>query len=188
MIRVVVGEDERFAQRSLSGPVRDFSEEIDLRVLHEALHLLQVALYLGNTLVPGSRVGRCVTPGRGPVARRPLRRHMLRTLRELKNVPLRDPDVLEQAPSGKRLARGLYTPERGRPVCDRVLEPDMGVALGEQGDEVVPQPLIGIGLAWLWLRRHGRNVGRRREPEKAPIDFARRPSLMLIRGEFESRR
>src|SRR3989475_4610553 len=39
------------------------------------------------------------------VARRPLRGDVLRALRELDDIPLRDPDVLEQTPGSERLAR-----------------------------------------------------------------------------------
>src|SRR5437667_278672 len=129
VIGVVIGEDERFAQHGLSSAVRDLREQIDLRVAYQSLHLSEVALHLGGALVPGCLVGRRVAYG--PVARRPVGGDVFRALRELDDIPLRDPDVLEDAPRGERLARRLGAPLLGRPIGDRVLEGDVGVTLTE---------------------------------------------------------
>src|SRR5882724_1630644 len=71
VIPVVIGEDERFAQRRLSGAVRDAREEVGSRVAHESLHRPEIALHLGDALVPRGGIEWRVT--HGPVARRPLR-------------------------------------------------------------------------------------------------------------------
>jgi hypothetical protein len=71
---------------------------------------------------------------------------VVRVDRELNDIPLRDPDVLEQAPGRERLARRLRSPERGRPVGDRLLEPNVRISALEQRHEVLAQRA-------LWVRR-----------------------------------
>ncbi|PYO27058.1 MAG: hypothetical protein DMD73_10645, partial [Gemmatimonadetes bacterium] len=143
MVRVVVGEHQRFAQHGLAAAVRDAGEQVGLWVGHEALHGAEVPLHLGHARLPSGRVGRGVLLW--PVARRPLRGDVLRALGELDDIPLRDADVLEQAPRSERLPGGPRAPERGRPIADRVSKRDMGVTAAQQLDHVVAKGAVGIG-------------------------------------------
>ncbi len=64
--------------------------------------------------------------------------------------------MLEQAPRGEGLPRGLDTTELERPLGDRVLERDVSVTLAEQLDKVVPQCSLRIGATTFGLDGHVR--------------------------------
>src|SRR5439155_22857525 len=101
----------------------------DRRGSNQTLKLPEIALHLRNAIVPGCLLGRPATCG--PIPRRPVGGDVVRALSELDDIPLRDPDVLEDAPRRERLARRLGAPLLGRPIGDRVLEGDVGVTLTE---------------------------------------------------------
>jgi len=71
---------------------------------------------------------------------------VLGALRELDDVPLRDPDVLEQAPRRERLARGPGSSQRGGPIGDDVLEYEVSVPTAQQLAHVGAQRTLGIHL------------------------------------------
>src|SRR5205823_10825052 len=93
-------------------------------------------------------------PGR-PIARGPVGGHVLGALRERDDVPLRDPDVLEQTPGGERLPRRLGSSQRGRPVSDSVLEDEVGVPTAEQLAHMVAERAVAIHF----LRFRGTSFG-----------------------------
>src|SRR5207248_3461366 len=157
VVRVVVGEHQRFTQHGLSGAVGNAGKQVGLRVGHEALHDAQVALHLGHARVPGGGLWRGVVLG--PVARRPLRRNVLLALRELDDIPLRNADVLEQAPRGKGLPGGSRAPERAGPIGERVPEGDVGVTAAQQLEHVVADGAMWIGAARLPFDGHAGLLG-----------------------------
>jgi hypothetical protein len=93
VVGVVVGGQEDLAEDGLAVAVRDFGVEVDRLVAREVRQRVQVAPEIGDALAPRGVIRRC--SARRPVARWELGRDMLRVARELEDVPLRDPEVLE---------------------------------------------------------------------------------------------
>src|SRR2546426_9270741 len=104
---------------------------------------------------------------------RPFGRNVLGALRELDNVPLRDSDVLEQAPGGERLPRRLGSAQRDRPVGDGVFEHEVRVAAAQQLAYVVTQRVVGIPSAPLPKGAFGDHA-----PLLARVDVGRESSRL----------
>lgn len=130
VIRIVVCDQQDFAEVSLALPVRNRREQIDLRVRGEFLHGLQVAAKSGDGAVPRRRVfglGFC-----GPVAIRKLGGHVIGITTELQYVPLRDPHVFEKLPRRVRDAPQARPGNLGWIGTDGVFDRAVGLSTLEK--------------------------------------------------------
>src|SRR5882762_4508215 len=117
--------------------MRNLRKKIRPRIFHQANHLVQVMLELLHAFVPISFAYRARRLW--PIAFRKSRRNMLRVAAELHNVPLRDPRVLQQLPSGMRQARRKRTALVGRKFFERIHKLHVSRAALQQIDHVLAQ-------------------------------------------------
>src|SRR5438552_10704716 len=93
MIRIVVGDQQRFPKNVLTGSVRNLGVKIRLRIFDELLDRQEILFNRSDAFLPG-RIIRRLFRFR-PVALWPSGRYMLCIPAEFQNVPLRDPHMLE---------------------------------------------------------------------------------------------
>src|SRR5512135_1328541 len=133
--------------------------------------------------VPSTGIGRSIP--RGPVARRELGRDVARVDAEPEDVPLGDPQVLQQPPGRVRQAGRLRAPEFGGQIGDRLVEVQVRMPPAEQVEQVraklvrvahVSPPLALVGSSPTRARSLPKFSPRNR-PRKARGAFSR-PSTM----------
>ncbi len=134
VVRIVVGQHQRFAQNCLALAVGDRRVEIGFWIFDEANHVAQVALESGDGVVPLLVVAR----GRGfrPVALGKFGRDVFAVAAEFQNIPLRDAGVFEELPPGVGEALRVGAALGRGEVLDGVHEMDVGAAALQQGDEL----------------------------------------------------
>src|SRR5580692_8922862 len=142
VIRIVVCQYQRFPQNRLALAMRYFSEEIGLRVLHQADHILQIPLECRDAFLPGFLVGG--DRRFGPVSRWKRRGDVLGISAELEDVPLREPRMFEQLPARvrKRVREGSIFPRRE--IVESIHEMDVRASALEQVHDLLAQFAIRV--------------------------------------------
>src|SRR5262249_20775790 len=120
--------------------VRDSGSQIDLRIRRERLQGVAIAPELRDALVPCLRRRRL--RARGPVLVRPLHLFVVRVLREVENVVLRDAEVSEELPCRVRQPPYPASAELGREARDRLIEIGVCLAPVERSGDLVPHDSV----------------------------------------------
>ena len=107
----MIGNQEGLAEDRVVLVLADRFEQVSRGVGDQVHDRLEVRAERSEGLVPGLRVGWCIT--RWPVAGGPLGGDVLGVDAVAENIPLGDSHVLEQAPGGVRLAGGLFAAKLG---------------------------------------------------------------------------
>lgn len=133
MIRIVVDDEDSFAQKILSVSPRKRGNEIVAPIAEYLNQGIPVRQHRRNRSFP------CIAARRfggfGPVALRKWQLLIDPVVigAEAENVILRNPDVLQQLPCGVRQPRFLST-FTGRKICDHIFEERVSIAASERRD------------------------------------------------------
>ena len=144
VIRVVIGNEQRFAENSLTRAMRNLGEQICRWISHEIFHLLQIATKLFDRFLPKLR--RSYLLLRRPITFRPFRRDVFWIATELEDVPLRDAHVLKHLPRRVRQTFHALAAEFGGKARDEVFEGDVRAFTTKDIERVIAQRLIVVGL------------------------------------------
>ena len=106
VIGIVICNQHRFAKDRLPGSMRNILVKIDIGIEHELFHRIEIMPKRSNTRLPCRPVLRSHVFG--PITFGPFRRLVTGVTTKLKNVPLRDADVLEEFPKRPRCAFRLF--------------------------------------------------------------------------------
>ena len=140
MVRVVVGDEQGFAEDGLAVSPGNFCEQISLRIADQFFHGFRIILESLDALVP--RCGAWRRRGFGPVIIGPFGGDIFWVAAEVENVALRDAQVFEKHPGGMRQAFRDFATKLRREVGDYFVEGGVGMAALELGDEVFAQGLV----------------------------------------------
>jgi hypothetical protein len=142
VIGIVIRHQESLPQERLTVPPREGRKEVTFRVLDQSNHLFQVLAKAGQALLPRrirgwSRLGR-------PIPLGPVGAHILRIPTEFQDVPLTDPDVLQELPEGMGNSFGPEPLGLGGHILEDILQAPVGSPTLQQVDQVIPK---GYGFA-----------------------------------------
>ncbi len=134
VVGVVIGDQQSLAQQRLAVAPGELDEEVARRILNQVAHRLEVPAKSLDAGLPRAVVRWRIV--RRPIALGPRRRDVLGVAAELEDVPLGDPQVLDQPPRGVRLPLRPDAPQCGRQALHRGVEVEVGIAAAQQIDQV----------------------------------------------------
>lgn len=103
----MIREEQCLTKNRLALAVGDRSEQVHRRVPQQALHFIQITLAPCHGAIPGCVARRVFIDG--PVPAWKVWRNIVRVAAEFEDVPLTDPQVLKELPSGVRTPGELGT-------------------------------------------------------------------------------
>lgn len=106
VVGVVIRYEHRFAEQRLAAPPLERLIQVTLSILHERLHLRHVVAKGFDRLRPRVRRRRLFL--RGPVVCRPVERFIPGVAGKVQDIPLTDPQMLQDLP---RRVRGALRPD-----------------------------------------------------------------------------
>lgn len=149
VVGVVVGGEQGLSQEGLAVAVGDFGVEVVGLIGDEGDEGLEVIAEGADGLVPGLVVRR---GGLGrPVACGPLGRLVVGVAGKFENVGLGDAEMLEEFPGRVVGAFGALAAEGDGQIFDGGFEVGVGVAAGEETDDVFAEgSVFGHGARFRW--------------------------------------
>lgn len=142
----MVREHKRLAQNRLPIPVWNSREKVNLRIAYQLSHLRQIALKRFHARLPCGNTRRhlCFWP----ITLRKFWRDMFRIPRKLKDVPLRDPKMLQQLPGRVGSARRFCAAHRFWNACQNVFPAGVRIPFTEQIGKLPSQRAVIASRLW----------------------------------------
>src|SRR6266852_1285567 len=152
MVGVMVRHQQRFAKNGLPVAPGNLCKQICPRALHQFRHGVQAAVKPSHTFFPSRFPIRRFRIG--PIAFGEFRGHVPGAVAEFHNIPLRNPQVLQQLPCSVRKAGHARPAQLRRETANRRVEVHVRAASFEEIDDVPAQAIVIVRRSFLALALH----------------------------------